>query len=547
MPHARPIAEWRQLFEDRESAVHDRLKDIYGRESAEVERRLPMWLKALDGFAHSFSPYAAVFIARACGRVNLLGMHIDHRGGAVNALAVGDMLFVVEAREDDLVALRNIDYHYPPCQFSIGDELPRGEKITDWDAWTMARFTERVEAGSQANWSNYVKAAVLYLQHQNTGPDGALNPRLRGMNVFVSGNVRPASGLSSSSSIVVASMEACARVNNLTLVPAELAEAGWYAEWYVGTRGGGGDHAAILFGKKGHLAHIGSYPITVSTVPLPDRVVAVLCNSLVVAAKTAGARNVFNQRVAGYELGLLLLRKHFPQYAAKMQHLRDVNPDAPGVDEGEIYQMLKALPEVAGREELSRALADQPDELARIFRSHEQVDGGYRVRQVCLYGIAECLRSERCVELLRSGDVAGFGELISLSHDGDRITHLVDGRRVPLEKPLSDADLDALTESVRSEDPERREAARLYRRPGGYDASCEELDFMVDVAKQVPGVLGAGLVGAGLGGCIVALAEKDAADQVIAAIEEHYCRPRGLPIVAQVCPGVGGSGILDLA
>ena len=545
MRGARSIDEWKQLFEDRTGPVYQRLKELYGSDPVEVERRLPMWLKALDGFAQTFSPYAAAIIARACGRVNLLGMHVDHRGGAVNALAVGDTIFVVEARDDDLVVLRNLDHHYPPCQFSISEELLKGEKIADWDAWTMDRYQERVAAGTQANWSNYVRAGMLYLQHLHTDADGSFRPRFKGMNIFVSGNVRPASGLSSSSSIVVASMEACVRVNELEITQAEMAEAGWYAEWYVGTRGGGGDHAAIIFGKKGYLAHIGSFPISAQTVPLPEDYVAVLCNSLVVAAKTAGARNVFNQRVAGYELGLLLLQKSFPQYTDKMQHLRDVHPDTLGIDEGEIYQMLKALPERATREEVTETLADQPDELKRIFRSHDEVEDGYRIRQVCLYGIAECLRSEQAVEMLHNDDVKGFGQLINLSHDGDRVTHVVDGRRVPLDKPLSDADLDRLTEDVRSDDPARREAARLFRQPGGYDASCEELDCMVDTAREVPGVLGAGLVGAGLAGCDVVLVRKDRADDVISAIEENYCRPRGLPIVAQVCPGVGGSGIID--
>jgi N-acetylgalactosamine kinase len=545
MRGARSVDEWKALFEDRTSSVYQGLKELYGTETIEVERRLPMWLKALDGFARTFSPYAAVTIARACGRVNLLGMHIDHRGGAVNALAVGDTIFVVEARDDDLVVLRNLDYHYPPCQFSIGEELPKGERIADWDAWTMERYQERVAAGTQANWSNYVRAGVLYMQHLHTDPNGRFCPRLKGMNIFVSGNVRAASGLSSSSSIVVASMEACMQVNDLKMSRAEMAEHGWYAEWYVGTRGGGGDHAAIIFGKKNYLAHIGSFPISAESVPLPEDCVAVLCNSLVIAAKTAGARNVFNQRVAGYEIGLLLLRKRFPELASRMEHLRDVTPQTLGVDEGEIYQMLKALPERCSRQEVGEMLSDQPDELKRIFRSHDEMDHGYRIRQVCLYGIAECLRSEQAVAMLHEDNVKGFGELINLSHDGDRVTHVVDGRRVPLDKPLTDADLDRLTEAVRSDDPERREAARLFRQPGGYDASCEELDFMVDTAREVPGVLGAGLVGAGLGGCIVVLVRRDRADDVIAAIEENYCRPRGLPIVAQVCPGVGGSGIIN--
>jgi hypothetical protein len=136
---------------------------------------------------------------------------------------------------------------------------------------------------------------------------------------------------------------------------------------------------------------------------------------------------------------------------------------------------------------------------------------------------------------------------MSLSHDGDRVTTLVDGRREPLAKPLPDAELARLAADVRSTDPARREAARLYNQPGGYDASCEELDIMVDAARAVPGVYGACLVGAGLGGCIVALAEKDAADDVIAAVEAAYYRPRGREPVAQVCPGVGGSAVLDIA
>jgi N-acetylgalactosamine kinase len=537
----RPVTEWLDRFRSHDPAVASRLRAIYGDDPAEIDRHRPLWLRTLEGFGDAFSPDARVLIARACGRVNLLGMHIDHRGGAVNALGVGDTLFLVEPRDDDRVVIRNADPKYEPRSFRIRAELPEG-RIEDWDSWTMDRYNERVEQGTQADWSNYVRAGVLYLQHLHTRRDGRFDPPLRGMNVFVHGNVRPASGLSSSSSIVVATMEACIRVNNLKLSPTQMAEAGQLAEWYVGTRGGGGDHAAITFSRKGCVAHIGSFPVTVDMIPFPDDYVAVLCNSLVVAAKTAGARNLFNQRVAGYELGLLLLQKHFPSLAPKMPHLRDVNPDTLGVDEGEIYQMLKVLPEVADRDELAAALANRPRDLERIFRSHKPVPGGYRVRQVCVYGMAECRRSEKAVEMLRGGDVAGFGELINLSHDGDRITHVVNGERLPLEKPLPDAALDRLTSAVRAGD----ESARLFRQPGGYDASCEELDIMVDTVKPLDGVVGAGLVGAGLGGCIVALAHKDAADDVIAAIEKHYCRPRSLPIVAQVCPGVGGSQIIDL-
>jgi galactokinase len=539
------LAKWRSLFADPPGPVYDQLCDIYGGDEREIRRRLPMWTGALEGFAQNYSPQAEVLIARAPGRVNLLGMHIDHRGGAVNTLGVGDTILVAKPRDDDLVVLRNASGDFPSCEFRIRQELPPGG-VGDWDKWTIHQYELRQAAGTQADWSNYVRAAVLYLQHLNTASDGAFSPALKGMNVFVNGDVRPGSGLSSSSTIVVASMEACASLNELDMSAEEFVEAAHMAEWYVGTRGGGGDHAAIKFCKHGCLAHLGAFPLTVNLIPFPEDYCAVLCDSMVVSAKTAGARNLFNQRVACYELGMLILRKSFPQHAEKMQRMRDVNPPSLGVDEGAVYQMLKALPEAAEREELSVILADQPDELERIYRSHEPVGGGYRIRQACLYGIAECLRSERAVELLQSGDVEGFAELITLSHDGDRVTHLVDGRREPLEKPLGEAALDRLIADVRSSDPARRERASLYRQPGGYDASCPELDEMVDIALSVPGLCGAGLVGAGLGGCVVVLRRKDQAEAIIAAMEERYYRPRGLPTKAQVCPGVGGSGVLDV-
>jgi galactokinase len=365
------------------------------------------------------------------------------------------------------------------------------------------------------------------------------------MNVFVCGNVPPRSGLSSSSSIVVGSMEACLFVNGMEMSDKDLVDAAHIAEWYVGTRGGGGDHAAIKFCRAGYVAHLGAFPLSVELIPFPRGYRVVLCNSMVVAAKTAGSRNLFNQRVACYELGMLILRKAFPQYATRMARLRDVNPTSLGVDEGQIYQMLKVLPEAASREELSAALADRSQELERIFRTHDPVPEGYRIRQACLYGIAECMRSEQVRELLPAGDIEGFGELINLSHDGDRVTRGIDGQRRPVAKPLPDAELDRLTVDTRNGDPTRRQRAHIYCQPGGYDASCPELDEMVDIVLDVPGVIGAGLVGAGLGGSVAVLAEKKRTDAVIAAVAEHYYHPRQLPVTTFVCTSVGGSGVFS--
>ncbi|GAH50036.1 unnamed protein product, partial [marine sediment metagenome] len=90
-----------------------------------------------------------------------------------------------------------------------------------------------------------MRAAVLHLQHINTKDDGAFEPALRGMNVMVHGNIPRAAGLSTSSSIVVSAAEACIRINELEVDPMEFIDICGYGEWYVGTLGGSGDHAAI--------------------------------------------------------------------------------------------------------------------------------------------------------------------------------------------------------------------------------------------------------------------------------------------------------------
>jgi len=55
-----------------------------------------------------------------------------------------------------------------------------------------------------------------------------------------------------------------------------------------------------------------------------------------------------------------------------------------------------------------------------------------------------------------------------------------------------------------------------------YGVSCEELDFIVDVAKTHNGVLGARMMGGGFGGCVIALVKEDEADAYIADVKKQY-------------------------
>ena len=543
----RPPSRWRLLLDDEHGPVYAWLAELYGEDRAVLREKAALCRQALEAFARDYGTDDPVLIGRSTGRVNLMGMHIDHRGGFINAIAVSEMFMVAQPRDDDTVVMKNTDRAaFPDFSFSIRDELP-AERIEDWDAWTQQELDKRVAAGLGGHWSSYVKAAVLYLQHVHTNGQGRFAPALKGMSLMVNGSVPVAAGLSSSSALVVAAAEASIAINGLNVSDMDLIDICGIGEWYVGTRGGRGDHASIKFGKLDHIVHIGSFPLSVGPVPFPKGYRVVLANSLKKAKKSEGARDVFNQRVASYEFGLMMLKKSFPELADKMKHLRDVNPRTLGVEEREIYRMVATLPQRAARGAIREALPEHAKRIEQIFLSHAEPANGYAIRQVTVYGLTECIRSDMAADLLEAGDIVGFGELINISHDGDRVTALVDGTRVPVDNSLPDERIQELIDDLESGDPQRIDRARLWRQPGGYDVSCEELDVLVDIARATDGVRGAGLVGAGLGGSMVAVVEEHRADQVIRNMVEQYYEPRGLPVAASVARPLGGSGILRIA
>ena len=542
----RAIGSWIDLVNDEGGEFYDRLEEIYGGNRDLETEAAQMCLRTLEAFADRYGPDRKVLVIRSAGRVNLVGTHIDHRGGSVNPIAVKHMWLVVEPRDDDLVLAGNVESDsFPDEQFRISECLPAGRRIENWDAWCHDEFEKRRDDPA-VTWSNYIRAPVLHLQHLNTNEDGSFSPAIAGMNMMVYGNVPLAAGLSSSSAVVMLAAEAVVRINGLEIGPANLAQHCGHAEWYVGTRGGCSDHAAIVFGKPNSLLHITAFPMEIETACLPPGYSFVLANSLIEAKKQASARDAFNSRVAAYMFGLVMLRVNYPSYADKLEHLRDVNPERLGVDQAQIYRMVKSLPVSASRADVLKLPADYQPGIRHAFRSHGEPDGGYPIRQVCLYGIAECIRAEMVPQCLRAGDMETFGRLMSISHDGDRVTRPVGGEYVPTDNTYPDERIDALINDLESGDPDRMERASLWRQGGGYNVSLPEIDMLVDIALATDGVIGAGLVGAGMGGCIVAVVEDKHAPRVIENMASQYYHPRNLPVKAEIVRPVGGLCTMDV-
>jgi len=69
---------------------------------------------------------------------------------------------------------------------------------------------------------------------------------------------------------------------------------------------------------------------------------------------------------------------------------------------------------------------------------------------------------------------------------------------------------------------------------------------MVDLALSTPGVMGAQLSGAGLGGCMMALVHREHADELIDLLTTEYYTPLHLDPSACVCTPVEGAGIVPV-
>jgi galactokinase len=77
---------------------------------------------------------------------------------------------------------------------------------------------------------------------------------------------------------------------------------------------------------------------------------------------------------------------------------------------------------------------------------------------------------------------------------------------------------------------------------GEYEVSCTELDTLVEIARQVPGVLGARMMGGGFGGCTINLVRTEALADLRQAVDQQYPFRTGLEACIDICRAAGGPG-----
>lgn len=194
------------------------------------------------GFADSFGGTPDL-VARAPGRVNLIGEHTDYNDGFVLPAAIGGQTLVAARR----LATRQIDV--VACDFA-------GERDSFPLDTSMAH-------NPRLHWADYVRGMVSAMERAGHCLSGA--------QLAIAGDVPRGAGLSSSASIAVAIGLALGTLSGLEIDPTALARMAQSAESdFVGTHVGIMDQLISARGKADHALLIDCRTLDCRPVRIPD-------------------------------------------------------------------------------------------------------------------------------------------------------------------------------------------------------------------------------------------------------------------------------------
>ncbi len=149
---------------------------------------------------------------------------------------------------------------------------------------------------------------------------------------------------------------------------------------------------------------------------------------------------------------------------------------------------------------------------------HNLASGEYNVRRAqCEAGVAEIKKDHPEVELLRDVTPA------MLEQYKDRLDPMV-YKRCSFVVKESPRLLAGCRDLAKDDIPAF--GKKMFETHDGlskdYGVSCEELDFIVDIARKCEGVVGARMMGGGFGGCVIAIVRSGAAQEYIDTVKAAY-------------------------
>eukprot|EP01135_Chromosphaera_perkinsii_P002110 Nk52_evm44s217 gene=Nk52_evmTU44s217 len=407
------------------------------------------------------------FIARAPGRVNLIGEHIDYCGYSVMPMAI-EHDFVIACLPED--SLRKIEAANVDDRFESGS-FPADNLEVD---------------SSNHSWINYFLAGVKGI-HDYMDSKGC-NRIKSGMKVLISGTVPPGAGLSSSSAFVVASAMAAMKANGLDLDKTTLAEIAIKCERYVGTEGGGMDQAISILAEKGCAKRIDFNPLTSHSTPLPSGACFVIADTAVVSNKAVTAGTKYNVRVVECRIGAKLLAKGLGLEWRVVKKLKEVQTKSGKSLEEMVKLACNSLKDTYTKDMLLEEFGIEAKEFNESFLSpttQHLVEFCVRPRSHHVY--SEALRVEKFYISCASGNDGSEDKFL---------THTL--AKLMNESHASCKDL--------------------------YECSCEELDRLTSACVE-SGAFGSRMTGAGWGGCTVSILDSSKVNEFLEGIKERYYSP----------------------
>lgn len=532
----------------------------------------------IESFKKHFDNLSPDVLSVAPGRVNLLGEHIDYNGYSVFPAAISRFTTVAAkiAESKKGAGETQQSFFFLRICHSSGDEKA-------YPAATFATLSDVVKHDFKAHsWSNYVVAAFVGLvdhlvfggeqEREKTKQKRTVDESdelrrfcaTRCLMICVGGDLPQAAGLSSSSSLVVASTlvflallsPAASTVFNTGVVQrlypranasaaadatsllsllesleslearAYLAQLCANTERLVGTAGGGMDQAAILLAKAGHAVRIdfgATGSVTATPKRLPANTLFLVVQSLVVSAKAEDSCLRYNKRWFECRISTRIMRNALQQQQQQRREKKNngdttsnaaVNPvtdtfknvaDEFGLTLEAAAEVAKSLlkPEPYTRDEIVSALAGEKRKAPK--KEGEIEDEGMNIVNALLDG--------RCGRAVWNDPRNKSFSLL------DRAVHV-----------FSEAGrVDAATSSLVSSET----FAQLMNNSGSscdvlYDCSCPELREICKICVE-NGAAAARLTGAGWGGAVVAqISDANRVGDVIAALKKDYFVKRNL-------------------
>jgi galactokinase len=191
--------------------------------------------------------------------------------------------------------------------------------------------------------------------------------------------------------------------------------------------------------------------------------------------------------------------------------------------------------------DLSFKLAPIPANIALVIANtmvkHSIAGGDYPTRRRESEAACAVINSHRGgVPFLRD---ATLEDLEKWGHEMEpksllRARHVIseDLRTVAAEKALEKGDLAEVGRLM-------AEAHRSYSKD--FEGSCVEADLMVELAQDLPGLIGARLTGGGFGGCTINLVEQSQAKAFAAELGKRYAAKTGIEPQIHICHASGGA------